>query len=111
MGFNTTVLILNDALGDIENDPNFGKNLVQAIQEHYNGRTGSTMGVSAGHHANCAKVISQFHADNTAILAVGGNYATILGINSGYSHHKTEDKIRLLKQLALDYGYNLVKRK
>lgn len=28
MGYNTTVMILNDALGSIAEDPNFGKNLV-----------------------------------------------------------------------------------
>jgi len=31
MGYNTTVVVMNDALGSIEKDPEFGKNLVRAV--------------------------------------------------------------------------------
>ena len=33
MGYNTTVVILNDALGQIAKDPKFGEKLARAIME------------------------------------------------------------------------------
>ena len=65
MGFNTTVLVLNDALTEIENDPEFGKKLVAGIR-----KLGSTGGihpgpvnVPVGNHANPVTVIETHHAD------------------------------------------------
>lgn len=38
MGYNTTVLVLNDSLGAIEEDPEFGKNLARTIYRMYDDR-------------------------------------------------------------------------
>ena len=50
MGLNTTVVILNDYLHDIENDPEFGKKLSRAIKN--SGFNDSTRGfqVVTCHH-------------------------------------------------------------
>lgn len=71
MGLNTTVVILNDALEDIKNDPAFGANLVRAIQmqgvgEHHRR-------VSAGRFANGAYVVETHHSDFDVMVRVGGN--------------------------------------
>ena len=71
MGWNTAVLILNDALGDIERDPEFGRNLARAIRQQV--CSASPVDVSAGNHVNAASVIAQEHADNPFIVKFGGN--------------------------------------
>jgi len=74
MGYNTTVVILNDALSDIASDPEFGRRLADAI----NGlRAGTPENVAAhgkhGIHCNAAIVIESHHADYDVTVVVGGN--------------------------------------
>lgn len=113
MGFNTTVVVMNDSLHAIACDPEFGKNLVHAITGAINGQKvdvparryneeGKVVSVSC----NAATVIESHHADGNAIVAVGGNYASVLGYSYG-THHEKEDKLRILKQLASEMGYSL----
>ncbi len=112
MGFNTTVLVQNDALGAIENDTEFGKKLSNAIgmlslrmhDEH-------GVDISSGGNVNAATVLETHHADNIAIVAVGGNYATMLHqVGGRISHHKVEDQEKLLKEWADKLGFRLVKK-
>lgn len=77
MGFNTTVLILNDALNEIETDPDFGKNLVAAIQKACDGKQHY---VSAGNHCNAATVIESHHASYDRIIKVGGNSGKVMDL-------------------------------
>ena len=113
MGFNTTVVVMNDALNYIAEDKDFGKNLELGILDHYwdkdrvdvPARTASGRGV----HGNAAVVVAQHHADCTSIIAVGGNCATVLGKYWG-THHKPEDKLRLLKLMADELGYCVRKK-
>lgn len=101
MGYNTVVIVMNDALDQIAKDPDFGKNLAQKIQEfHANPRSWSPdHDVSSGHNVNAATVCSVEHADVTVLLAAGGNHASILykSFNGG-RHHKKEDQWDLLEQ-------------
>lgn len=76
MGFNTTVVVLNDALGDIERDPDFGKNLVAAILSV--GCHNKPVDVSAMGHCNAASVIECHHADYNVYVKVGGNYGEVV---------------------------------
>ena len=101
MGFNTTVLVLNDALTEIENDPEFGKKLVAGIR-----KLGSTGGihpgpvnVPVGNHASPVTVIETHHADWTALIAVGGNNATVFFTTYGYRHHDKEVQFRLSEEM------------
>jgi hypothetical protein len=72
MGYNTTIVVLNDALGEIENDRNFGKKLAAAIRSNGT-KMNSPFTVAAGSHGNAAVVVETHHADYTAIVAVRGN--------------------------------------
>ncbi len=68
MGFNTTVVILNDSLHDIEHDPDFGKNLAQAI--YFLSSNNEPFHVSSNGSSNAAIVIETHHADYTTLIAV-----------------------------------------
>jgi len=113
MGYNTSVIVINDALNDIKNDPEFGKNMVKAIQKlslpsEYRHR--SELDVNARGHCNAASVIETHHADQTALVAVGGNYGNCLGMTWGYSHHAKDTQLEILKQIAEQFGYTLHKK-
>lgn len=107
MGFNSTVIVLNDALNDIESDPEFGRKLALAILTV---SRGDAVDVSAGCHGNAATVIETHHADTNAIVAVGGNCGTVLGHAYG-THHEDKDNLAILKQLADRLGYSLRKKR
>ena len=101
MGMNTTVIVLNDALAEIENDRNFGKKLAQAIREQAGHLVCDRVDVPAGNHANAAAVVEQHHSSATAVVAIGGNYGSLLALLHNIArHHTAEDQqkiIRLLK--------------
>ena len=87
MGFNSTVLILNDNLHEIENDPEFGKKLARAIREHNTGH-------NEPHVTGQTTVLAVEHADTMQILAVGGNCGRVIG----YSHWSGDDDV-IIKEL------------
>lgn len=112
MGFNSTVVVMNDALHEIAEDENFGAKLAAAVQKlslgsRHIGEHG--VDISSGGHCNAATAIESHHADNIAVVAVGGNCATVIGRSWG-NHHKKEDKLFILKQLADQFGYTLRKK-
>ena len=107
MGCNATVVVMMDGLQNIEQDPDFGKKLSQACRA-----AGSRpVDVSALGHVNAATVIETHHADHTVVVAVGGNYGTVLGHSGGYRHHEESDKVRILKELAAEMGYDIHKKR
>jgi len=108
MGFNTTVVVMNDAGDQIANDPTFGKKLAQAIRGMFGDR--GPIDVSAGNHLNAATVIESHHADNTVLVAVGGNFATALLQTGGYRHHEVQGQEQLLRDLADKLGYRISKK-
>jgi predicted Fe-Mo cluster-binding NifX family protein len=117
MGYNTTVIVLNDALDMIRDDPKFGERLYYAVLELQRGeqvdipahsyRDGKPRGV----HCNAATAVETHHADGTAVVAVGGNCASVLGhvFYTGY-HGDESGKLKTLQQLAESMGYRLVKK-
>lgn len=108
MGFNTTIVVLNDALEHIARTPDFGKRLRDAILMQY--ATDEPLDIPVQGYANPATVIEQHHADTTSVVAVGGNCATILGTTSGWRHGDQKDQIRILKDLADKLGYRISKK-
>ena len=113
MGFNSTIIVMNDALHDIAGDKDFGAKLAAAVQKlslgsKHNGPHG--VDIRAGCYGNAATAIESHHADYTTIVAVGGNCATKLGTVYGTTHHKEEDKLTILKQLADELGFGLRKK-
>lgn len=106
MGWNTTVVVMNDSLHAIEKDPAFGVNLMRACADIHGSKR--PIDVSALGHVNAATVIESHHADGTAICAIGGNYGTVLHSTYGYSHHERESQERLLRSWAEQLGFRLV---
>jgi len=111
MGYNTTLVIMNDALHQIKEDKDFGRKVYEAalvIDRQENRQRG--VDISSGCHCNAATVIEQHHADSTAVIAVGGNCATVLHTTYGYRHHEEADQIHILEELADRYGYTIRKK-
>jgi hypothetical protein len=80
VGYNTTVIVMNDFLDDIAKDPEFGKKLAEAIEQHDKYRGGSGQSdVSAGGCVNAASVVETHHADFIVTVEVGGNTAKVIG--------------------------------
>lgn len=79
MGFNTTVVVLNDALSEIRDDPEFGRRLADAVLKV---QRGEPVDVSAhgkrSIHCNAAVVIESHHADQMVMVRVGGNYGEVV---------------------------------
>ena len=75
MGWNTTVVVLNDALTDIRDDPEFGRKLYDACLEAV---ARKPVDVSAGCHCNAATVIETHHADQMVLVRVGGNMGVVV---------------------------------
>lgn len=109
MGFNTSVIVMNDALGWIEEDPEFGKNLARAIAEASRGKPVDVPAHSGrgGVHCNAATVIESHHADGYQAVLVGGNMGQKLGRQCFGQY---DDHVEMLKQIASDLGYRLVKK-
>lgn len=107
MGFNTTVVVINDALDQIGADPQFGAKLAAAIREHAGSR--NRVDVSAGNHCNAAHVVETHHADRTALVSVGGNLGVPQLEYRGWRHHESEQQIALLTAWAEKLGFSLVK--
>src|SRR5439155_25660805 len=80
MGFNTTVVVLNDALHHIRDDKDFGMKLYNAVTMIGRG----WQDVSAGSHCNAARVIETHHADCMHAVLVGGNSGVDLDYVGGY---------------------------
>lgn len=106
MGYNSTILVLNDRLSEIERDPEgFVREMCREIQGFGYSQDMTTFfpGQSA--------VMSVAHADTVTILAVGGNHSTVLGrVYNGGNHHTVEDQEFILKRLADEYGFRLVRK-
>jgi len=118
MGYNTTVLILNDAFGEIERHPeefvenlkpfvNGGKFGLREARKNEIGESDVSFGV--GNYANAASVIDVAHADSTQVIMVGGNCATLLG-EAYYTggHHTKEGVKKALNQVLKDYGLKVI---
>jgi hypothetical protein len=92
MGFQTTIIIRNDALGDIERNPSqFVQNLILAIQEISGVPEG--LDVPCGHHGNVARVVECHHSDSTTIIASGGSTAELLATVNGWRWPDKQEKL------------------
>lgn len=73
MGFNATVVVLLDALHNIENDPEFGKKLSEAIMRKYHHNDDNHVWVFPKGGGNAVHVAEVHHADQTVYVRVGQN--------------------------------------
>jgi len=100
-------MFFNDCFETIKNDNEFGKRVTEAIQ---NGFGKTNVDIIASNGQTVGEMIESHHADNTTLIAVGGNYGTKLGEFWGYSHHTEEKQIELLESLADKLGYKISKK-
>lgn len=105
MGYNTTVVVMNDALHEIREDKDFGRKLYDAVTM-LSLEVGKPQHVSAGCHGNAATAIEQHHASGHAIVAVGGNTGTVIG----HAFCDQDQKLAIIKQLAGSMGYTVRKK-
>jgi len=107
MGYNTTVVVLNDALDFIAADNHFGKKLKAAILKV--GAFGGQADVTAinstkGVFVNAATVIESHNANFNAVVAIGGNRGVELGF---VDENKLLSNEELLRQLASNMGFDI----
>jgi len=68
MGYNTTIMVCNDELHQIAEDPNFGRDVARASE-----RAAVLGGQPVGIGMTNAYVIETHHADYEVLVKVGGN--------------------------------------
>jgi hypothetical protein len=104
MGWNSAVIIMNDALGAIQQDPAFGKNLADAvsyaISKEYVDIPAFYPG--GGVHCNAATVVSTQHADSPQVMVVKHNTAWVYRYKEQLPDHVIEDLKWVLKQHGYD---------
>lgn len=102
MGFNTVVVVMNDAIHAIEEDTSWGERLGSTIRRFWHGsRSNSSPFVSAhtargGIFVNAAEVISQAHADGYQFVVAHGN--TGWEITSDPSDGVPDEIIRIITE-------------
>jgi hypothetical protein len=100
MGFQTTLIIRNDAIGDIRDNPTeFVGNLLRAIGE-VSGTKG--LDIPCGHHANVARVVEVHHSDSTTVIASGGSTAELLTTVHRWRWSNEQDKLDSLILALVD---------
>lgn len=108
MGFNSVVVVMNDALGMIEEDPTFGRNLAQEIMTYR--RTGGDVPAYSptgmGVHCNAASVLSCQHADVPQVVVVKHNTGFVYKYGEALPDHVLED----LKFVLDQHGYSVRKK-
>jgi hypothetical protein len=115
MGYNTVVMFLNDNIHEC-------KEHAQEVMDAIYGRAAGGMddervdNEDRPHIQNHYRMPYQIsvptvhHADQTVLIAVGGNCCTKLLHTYGYSHHTEKDQVRLLKEWAEKLGYRINKK-
>lgn len=96
MGFNTTFVILNDALHNIKEDKDFGRKVFDAACEAYQTAKPAIIYSGAG---NCGEAVESHHADEVRLLVAGGNCAIDLGYVGRYGLMWNDSRIELLREI------------
>lgn len=105
MGWNTSMIILNDAVHTIGQDKDFGKKVYDAVLACNSDNR--NIDISAG----AATVIETHHADVSVMLAVGGNNASVLCSVDDWRHGTTLTQVKLLQELADRLGYVIARKR
>lgn len=109
MGYNTTLVVMNDALDQIEKDADFGKSVANAIMQVV-GLGGARVDIASGNYANAAHVVETHHSSSTAVVTVGGGLGVLRATSHGWCGTEDEQKV-WLDAWAEKLGYHLVKNK
>lgn len=105
MGYNTTLILCNDAFGDIKEDKDFGNKVVQAAGNHLGDKTSLINSLG-----NYGKVISMNHADNINVIIAGGNTGQLIhSVDDRYFDYSKQSAINLLINILEEAGYKVTK--
>lgn len=96
MGFNTAMILRNDHLDRIHQDPDFGTKVFTATIT--NGQV---------NREQAFDVLPSVHADEIQVVAIGGNSIRRLG---GYAGNYASDDEEILRNLADSMGFRLEKK-
>ncbi len=112
MGFNTGILLLNDALYAAEQDKEgFATNLLRAIGEQVRHKPYDSVDFAIGNNVNGGTVFWQTHADVTGVVAIGQNCTTTLFSRWNTPQHHTYDgQVEILREIAASLGYNISRK-
>lgn len=110
MGFNATMVIMNDHLHEIRDDKEFGSKVYDAVSRV---AIGIPVDISTDHCMRVATVIESHHADGYRVLMVGANEGVVLGYAGHWSKdpHKKEDLKTLMNNVLEEYGLKVVKKR
>lgn len=115
MGYNSVIVILNDGLHDIEQNPlQFTKGVVDAIRS--SGiylRENHRVDIPVGGHGNAASLVHMAHADYHRAYLVGGNTARFIpGGSTIYRAWRNPEivDLGLIRSMAEAAGYRLVRK-
>ena len=114
MGYNTGVILLNDHIDAIwENPDKFAEDFKQGFYDASRNVTTlrqDTISFSLGACANGGSIFHLAHADAVGVYAIGGNHTSkMFSVYNGGRHYRDEDRLRLLKGLAEEMGYRISK--
>ena len=101
MGYNTSVLILNDNLHEIEKDQEFGKKVSRAVSGLRFGEPKIIFPQTT--------IVETHHASGYSVVAFGENNATVLS-PSVFPYGNEDFKLKLLRELADQMGFRLRKK-
>jgi hypothetical protein len=110
MGYNSTIVIVNDAIDMIANDKDFGKSVANAIRS-MSMTQGQRVDIASGNHCNAAHLVEIHHADESVVVVVGGNLGVKRAHVYGWKHNEDEVQRQLIEEWACRLGYELVKKK
>ncbi len=109
MGFNTSILISNDARLFIKDNPfEFTKCVLRMMDITGDVQLGDSLPI--GGQSNVVSLITRAHADTTNLVLIGQNSSETL-YQTGIWHGEEQKNIDILKKAAFNLGYNLVKRR
>lgn len=118
MGYNKLVLMCNDADHAVtENPAGWWEACKEAFfklgRKHVDSKTYIRQPESFGHgnFCNAWEAVWESHANNIAVVIVGGNNATVVGVTfGGNTNHTNEDaQIKILKEILKQKGYAIRK--
>lgn len=117
MGWNTTVVINNDALGDIAGDPEFGSILGDCIFRFYRNE-GKPLEIVARREfegdivsisCNAGMVVSSNMSCSSSVVLVGGNRGVKLMEFYSDNLNELEIKEKICRELASELGLEVSK--
>ena len=108
MGYNSVVMICNDAIDVIEKDPQGWWQKAWSKLCGLSYKKSEKFGY--GNACNYFDAVWNQHADFTGVIFVGGNCSTVFGSSFNGGRHSTEEEqIKVLKEILREKGYSIRK--